>query len=70
MEEAYSLREISVLNTVNHPNVIQLKRVEIDKSRLHMVFEHSDCNLTDFMNDVKKNEGRDLSELEIKILIK
>lgn len=47
-----------------------MKRVEVSGERLFMVFEHLDCNLTDFMRDKKKSENRNLSEYEIKVMMK
>jgi len=70
LEEAYSLREVAMLRSVSHPNIVELKRVDLEKSKLHMVFELSDYNLTDFMRDIKEQEGRELSEIEIKLIIK
>ena len=35
-----------------------------------MVFEHLDSDLTDFMKGIKEREGRSLTELEIKVIIK
>jgi len=30
-----------------------MKRVELFDNRVYMVFEHLDCNLTDFMRETK-----------------
>jgi serine/threonine protein kinase len=62
LEDAFSLREISMLQSVSHPNIIELKRVELERSKVYMVFEHLDCNLTDFMREKKKSEHRSLTE--------
>lgn len=47
-----------------------MKRVELEGGRVYMVFEHLDYNLTDFMREKKKSENRNLSENEIKVIIK
>jgi hypothetical protein len=47
-----------------------LKRVELENGNLFMVFEHLDSDLTDFMKGIKEREGRSLTELEIKVIIK
>eukprot|EP00347_Sterkiella_histriomuscorum_P019541 403341239 len=70
IEDAFSLREIQVLQQLSHPNVVQMKRCELDNERVHMVFEHQDYNLTDFMREKKRAESRSLSEQEIRVIIK
>lgn len=35
-----------------------------------MVFEHLDYNLTDFMREINRKDGRMLSEFEIRIIVK
>jgi hypothetical protein len=42
----------------------------MEEGILYMVFEHLEYNLTDFMRDLRKEEGRALTENEIKIIIK
>ncbi len=54
MEDAYNIREIAMLRQVSHPNIIELKRVDLEKQKLHIVFELSDYNLTDYMRDIKE----------------
>jgi protein kinase len=70
LDEAFSLREVQVLQSLSHPNVVQMKRVELQDKRLYIVFEHLEYNLTDFMVEKKKMESRSLTENEIKVIVK
>lgn len=70
LEDALGLREVQALQQLNHPHVIQLKRVDVEDSRLYIIFEHLDSDLTDFMKHIKRTENRSLTETEIKLIIK
>lgn len=48
-----ALREISVLKTLEHPNVVKLKDVEHSDNRLYLVFEYLDQDLKKHMDNVK-----------------
>ena len=54
---ATSLREISLLKDLNHPNVVKLTRVQCHERQLYIVFEFIDCDLKMFM-DANKLFGR------------
>ena len=57
------MKEVAFLKTVSHQNIIELKKVELEKGTLHLVFEHLEGgNLTDFMRSKEKIERRNLSE--------
>ncbi|CDW82802.1 cyclin-dependent kinase f-4-like [Stylonychia lemnae] len=69
-EDAFSLREIQVLQQLSHQNIVQMKKCDLVDNRVYMVFEHLDHNLTDFMREKKQKDNRNLSENEIKVIIK
>jgi|TARA_B110000208_G_scaffold182121_1_gene233531 serine/threonine protein kinase len=48
-----ALREISVLRTLEHPNVVDLIDVEHSDNRLYLVFEFLDQDLKKFMDSVR-----------------
>lgn len=73
MDDAYNIREIRVLrqlNEVKHPNIVQVKKVAYEGSTLFIVFEHLDMNLTEFMKEKARKEGRKLTEEEVRIIMK
>lgn len=47
-----ALREISVLRTLKHPNIVHLRDVEPSKGRLYLVFEYCDHDLKHFMDAI------------------
>jgi len=49
-----ALREISVLKTLDHPNVVKLKDVEHSENRLYLVFEYLDQDLKKYMDSCRK----------------
>ena len=49
-----TLREISLLKKLNHPNIIKLLDIVIDDD-LYLIFEYLDFNLNQFLNKEKKN---------------
>ena len=61
-------RELSLLQSMNHPNIIKLKEVLLASEELHLVFEYLDTNLYEEYSKRKK-EGRPFSETEIKNLL-
>ena len=50
--------------------MVNAKRIELEKGKLHIVFEHLDMNLTDFMREKMNTEGRKLTEEEIRVIMK
>ncbi|OHT02028.1 Cyclin-dependent kinase 5 like protein [Tritrichomonas foetus] len=57
-----SLREISILKHVHHPNIISLESVFHTKKHITLVFEYCDSDLLRFM----KNKNNELSLAEVK----
>jgi len=55
---------------LSHPNIIECKRVELESGRLYIVFEYCDMNLTTFMQEKKRKEGRKLHESEIRYIMR
>jgi len=49
-----ALREISVLKTLDHPNVVKLLDVEHSENRLYLVFEYLDQDLKKYMDSCRK----------------
>ena len=62
---ATSLREISILTSLDHPNVVKIIEVVSSPSKLLIVFEHME---TDLHNCIK-NEGVQLSRYEVKVVM-
>ena len=52
-----TLREICVLKELNHPNVVELIDVILDKTRIYLVFEFLCMDLGKYLRD-QSNEGR------------
>jgi serine/threonine protein kinase len=40
-----TIREISVLREIDHPNVVQLKDVIMCPNKMYLVFEYLECDL-------------------------
>ena len=60
-----TIREISVLQELEHPNVVGLKDVLLSADRkLHLVFEFLDCDLKDHL-DLHKKTGLDPMEVKV-----
>lgn len=45
-----AIREISLLKALQHPNVVSLKDVEHDETKLYLIFEYLDHDLKKYMN--------------------
>lgn len=58
-----ALREISILRTLNHPNIVMLKDVQhtLSPPRLYLVFEWLSCDLKHFL-DEHRTETKGLDE--------
>ena len=54
-----ALREISILKSLNHPNIVKLVDVEstVLPSRLYLVFEWMECDLSVYMKRIDRSEG-------------
>lgn len=55
---ATSVREICTLKELNHPNVVELIDVILEKTRVYLVFEFLYCDLRKYMNDQSKDGKR------------
>lgn len=53
-DDCMALREVQSLRKLRHPNVVKLKEVIREHDILHMIFEHMECNLYEYMKDRKK----------------
>lgn len=51
MDDALALREVKFLQSVQHCNIIDTIRVEVEAGKLYIVFECMDMNLTTFMKE-------------------
>ena len=40
-----AIREISLLKEVTHPNIVELKDIVYDESRLYLIFDFIECDL-------------------------
>nr|AAD00773.1 CDC2PTB [Paramecium tetraurelia] len=49
-----AIREISLLKEVQHPNIVPLKDVVYDESRLYLIFDFVDLDLKKYMESVPK----------------
>ncbi len=58
-----AVREISLLKTLSHPNVVALREVVSGENKLQLVFEYVDCDLKRYM------EGIVLGEEQVKTII-
>lgn len=47
-----SIREISLLKEMNHPNIVKLEDVLLEESRLFLIFEFLDMDLKKFMDSL------------------
>ena len=73
-EDAFNIREVKVLKRLSelgrHPNIIQTRRIQFDNGTLYIVLEHLDMNLTEFMREKHRKEGRKLTEDEVRLIMK
>uniref|UniRef100_A0A7I4NMD8 cyclin-dependent kinase n=1 Tax=Brugia malayi TaxID=6279 RepID=A0A7I4NMD8_BRUMA len=61
-----SLREISLLRELKHPNIVRLGRVILDVSCIFLVFEYISMDLRDYINSLP--DGVTMSTIEIATL--
>ncbi|XP_020599836.1 cyclin-dependent kinase F-3 isoform X2 [Phalaenopsis equestris] len=64
-EECLNLREVKLLQRLNHPNIVKLKEIVKENYELFLIFEHMDCNLYQNMRDRQSP----FSELDIRSLM-
>jgi len=51
LSEVEELKELQVLQRFKHPNIIDMRMVDIEHNKLLIVFEHLDLNLTEFIRE-------------------
>ena len=68
-EECMKLREINSLRKLKHPSIIKLKEVFKQENELFLVFEHCERNLFKYYIDEFKNQNKQMTENQIKVLI-
>ncbi|KAH0794491.1 CMGC family protein kinase [Histomonas meleagridis] len=49
-----TLREVSILKTLSHPNIITLRDVICEKSKISLVYDYMDCDLKRYLDFNKK----------------
>jgi serine/threonine protein kinase len=54
-DDCIALREVQSLRKLRHPNIVKLKEIIRENDRLHMVFEHMDCNLYELTKNRRKH---------------
>lgn len=52
-----ALREISILLTLSHPNIVSIFDVQCNRTELFIVFEYLDCDLKTYMESRKTSIG-------------
>ena len=65
---ATALREISLLKELNHPNIVKLLDVVIEKHKIYMVFELMTTDLKDFF-DKNKDASNYIKPIAYQILV-
>lgn len=50
-----TMRELAILNTFKHPNLVECKAVMHSKNHLHIVFEYCKWDLRSYIKQMKKN---------------
>jgi len=59
-----AVREISLLQNLKHPNIVELKEVLFNKQQLYLVFEYMEFDLKKYMKKMMK-EGKKLSPKQV-----
>ncbi|KAE8157198.1 kinase-like domain-containing protein [Aspergillus tamarii] len=52
-----TIREISLLKELNHPNIVRLFNIHTEGYKLYLVFEHLDLDLKKYMDALPVNDG-------------
>ncbi|RAQ40984.1 cell division control protein 2 [Aspergillus flavus] len=52
-----TIREISLLKEMNHPNIVRLFNIHTEGYKLYLVFEHLDSDLKKYMDALPVNDG-------------
>ena len=59
-----AVREISLLQNLKHPNIVELKEVIFNKQQLYLVFEYMEFDLKKYMKKMSR-EGKTLSPKQV-----
>jgi serine/threonine protein kinase len=59
-----AVREISLLQNLKHPNIVELKEVLFNKGQLYLVFEYLQFDLKKYMKKLMR-EGKALSQKQV-----
>ena len=59
-----AVREISLLQNLKHPNIVELKEVIFNKQQLYLVFEYMEFDLKKYMKKLMR-EGKSLSPKQV-----
>ena len=51
-----TLREISLLKTLKHPNIVEMFGVLYDEGELYLIFEFLSCDLRGWLDDLPENQ--------------
>lgn len=59
-----ALREISLLKSLNHPNIVKLLDIIVKTNNITLVFEYMNMDLKDYLDSLK-NQFLDLKTIKI-----
>jgi len=62
-----SMREINILSSLRHPNIVELKEVVVGykKDSVFLAFEHCECDIANLVDNIlKKKEYFNLAEIK------
>lgn len=62
------LREISLIKGISHPNIVELKDVIIEKSKIYLVFEFIEKDLKMFIDDMPSNMLIDNKVIKVSLI--
>jgi serine/threonine protein kinase len=62
-----AIREIALLKSLKHPNIVEIKEVIYEDEKLHIVFEYLDYDIKKYMKEkIRDNGGGGLPIEEVK----
>lgn len=53
-----AIREIALLKSLKHPNIVEIKEVIYEDEKLHIVFEYLDYDIKKYMKEKCKESGQ------------
>jgi len=59
-----TLREISLLKTLKHPNIVEMSGVLYDEGELYLIFEFMDCDLRGWLDNLEEDQFIDSKTLK------